>query len=134
VTSTAVDDSGNATSVDASRGYTYDPNKANALVSVQNGSGGTIETYGYDGAGNLVNANGDVRTPNNVNQLSGYVWNGRGDATSTANYTLQWDAMDRPRWGWKNPTRPRRRKFARSSASIRTSKLSPRGRCPRRMF
>ena len=96
VTSTAVDDSGNTSSVDASRGYTYDTSKADALVSVQDGSGSTIETYGFDGAGNLVNFNGNVQSANNVNQLTGYTFNGRGDATVTANYTIQWDALNRP--------------------------------------
>lgn len=96
VTTTTVDDSGNTSSVDASRGYTYDPNQADALVSVQDASGSTIESYGSDGAGNLVDFNGDVRTPNNVNQLSGYAFNARGDATATASYNLTWDALDRP--------------------------------------
>jgi YD repeat-containing protein len=96
VTTTAVDGSGNTTSVDASRGYTYDPAQGDALVSVQDGSGNTIETYGSDAAGNLTNDDGSTQTPNNVNQLSGYTFNTRGDVTTTANYTITWDALDRP--------------------------------------
>jgi RHS repeat-associated protein len=84
------------TTSNESAGYTYiyDPNHADALISVKDSHGNVLYSYTPDGVGNLTGT--VLGTVNTLNQYSADQYNSRGDVTDNGTYTLSWDANDRP--------------------------------------